>query len=279
VPVKPDLPSVIFDAGGNPVPGKVDLPTVIFDAGGNPVPVGAGVTPAVIKIGAVRGDIFDAEDTALTDDAPYDTYQRERTVSYMTGLVHLPGTGTGSNGSVSKVVSAHGPKMTVMESWTAGRSGKPPVLPALYTDDPNLVPLDAQIVVRDVKLTLDGGDVCYMSAGFYRYAVLDPRKFELVAPVAPFYDQSVKDAARFGNGYWETQPIEQTAAAVEGAAEGANPFILEAFNDIQQPVMPAGFLGGGAPVSTGTNPQQPAAPAPVSPETGQPVYYNPPINA
>lgn len=179
--------------------------------------------PAKIEIGVLTPD--EIATPLLTDDAPYDTYELETTTRFDAGKVHMPGTGVGSDGDVSVVVTNHGGIMQLETSWVAARTGKPPVLPLFKSNNSNIVPLRGTVVAKDVVPSPDGASLVYMLAGFFIHAVIDPKKYEIVPGVAPFLDIVVQEGAKLGAGYWADQVYSQSTSEGQGAATGANPFI------------------------------------------------------
>ena len=200
-----------------------------------------GVTTATSEASIVRGVISSAASSisqAIQDFAPYDTYILEAATSIITGAVHLPGTGTGPTGGISKVVSASGQKMQLTISWVAGRTGKPPQLPTFYPTDSNLVALSGDVVANDVHPSPDGADLVYLLAGYYTYAVLDPSKFRIVPGVAPFYGPPVQQGAELAAGFWTDSPIWDQ---LQQTAGNTNALIVGGVSPGTQPQTPPGY--------------------------------------
>jgi hypothetical protein len=172
----------------------------------------------------------------IVDDRPYDLYQVECQAVWDTGLVQLPATGVGPSPGVSAVVKAHGGMLKLITTWVVGRTGVPPVLPAFILGNQNLVPLRAVVVAQEVIPSADGADVCYMTAGFYEHAVLDPSRFSMVGATPPLYSSEVAGAASLGHTAWADFLYPATVVA-----PGANPFVLNGFGLNQAPTSPPGF--------------------------------------
>lgn len=158
----------------------------------------------------------------VRDAAPYDVYQIRTTTIYDTGKVLLPGTGVGANGAVGKIVTAHGGMMVLETVWVAGRTGKPPQLPAFQSPNSNFVPLVGRVVAKEVTPCADGGNLTYLVSGWYRHAVLDPRKMRLAAPVPPMFGSGVIAGAVLAEAFWSNIPVW---TPITSAPSGTNPFV------------------------------------------------------
>ena len=163
------------------------------------------------------------------DTQPYDTYLIDTEVYFDNGLVQLPGTGYGSSGSssssggqssgnVSSVVAVSGGMMRMTVTWVASRTGAPPVLPAYFSEDANMVPLHGAIIAKEVIPSADGASLRYFVSGSYTYAILDPSKFQLVPCLPPFLSDEVAAGALAGFKYY-------TNVFKFSGASGSNPFI------------------------------------------------------
>ena len=213
-----------------------------------------------------------------TDLAPYDTYELEIHTVFDSGRVLMPATGVGASGHVAAAVTAHGGVMKRMVSWVAGRTGKPPVLPSWETGDPNLVPLTGSVVAQDVKLSADAANLQYMLAGYYVYGVLDPKKYEILPGVAPFYNDDVRKAAAAAASSWKEALAADSASGQSLSAVNANPFVGGGAEPVRVPEVPVGF---GVQFGGEQSDQLDTAPAQTQPTASQyaPYYYTPPNNA
>ncbi len=233
--------------------------------GGTPSQNGYGtaLAPAEITIGPTNptaGQL--AQLGAVDDQAPYDVYHLEKMLSFDTGRVQLPGTGVGSAGGVSKIVTAHGGRARETTTWVASRAGSPPTLPPGESDDPNLVLLYGNVVANDVQMTGDGAEPTYMVAGYYVRAVLDPTEYELVPGVAPFLSPQVEAAALVALQSWEAPGVETTTNVGRVGYAGSNPLVEDGITLDVDPQQAPGFADGG----DGSDGQTGAA------------YYQPPDN-
>jgi hypothetical protein len=167
----------------------------------------------------------------IKDTAPYETYMVETSVTFDHGRVHMPGTGVGAAGGVGAVLIGTGGMMKMMVAWVASRMGKPPILPAYFTDNANVIPLGGALTGKEIVTTADGNSVTHMTAGWYLYAVLNPALFQLANPVPPFYTEIIQNAALQSNVNF--QNIYQFTGA-----SGSNPFV------------PGGSQNGGTPAKS-----------------------------
>lgn len=221
--------------------------------------------PATITVGPVSLNTS----PTIIDTAPYNNYTIVIATHIITGAIQLPGTGVGSQGSVSKVVTASGPKMVVTTSWTASRTGAAPQKPTFYAPNSNMVALEGNIVAEDVTPSPDGADLIYSMAGYYVHAVLDPSKYQIAPGVAPFYGPDVQQGALNAGQYWSDLPVwyqENNTPAGE------------------QPLVPGGVSAGAAPQPPTNYPNQAGSPG--SGGTGTPgggsdggggQYFVPPV--
>lgn len=185
---------------------------------------------ATIEIGTIP----EANDKSTKKDtAPYDEYMVETSVVNDNGKVHMPGTGVGATGGTGVALIGHGGLMKMIVSWVAARTGKPPVLPAYFTDNPNVVPLRGALTGKEVSTSADGNAVTFMTAGYYIYAVLNPALMQIANPVPPFMAEAVAAAALGANTSW------LNLYQFVGAA-GSNPFIPGQSQNGNAPQIPAG---------------------------------------
>lgn len=203
VPPTPALPSV--PSGGSS--GSNDL-SLLIQIGALSVFQGvlSSITPSV---------------ETVRDIAPYDTYDIYSTYVFDSGMVQMPATGQGSTPNTSAVVKAHGGSTQLLVTWVAGRTGAPPQLPAFVSPDSNFVPLTGSLVAKDTAISADSAQVIHLASGYYRYAVLDPSRISLVAPVVPFLSDNVNSMAQQSVSNYTNRPVWQLQVAT-GA--GNNPF-------------------------------------------------------
>ncbi len=211
------------------------------------------------------------DEDLVTDEAPYDTYQIEMETNFDTGLVQMPGTGSGASGGISALVKCHGGLMTATMSWVAGRTGAPPILPPFISDNSNVVPLEGTIVAKDMVPSVDGSAVTYLMAGYYVFAVLDPSQYEIVPGVAPFFSGTVRDAAKLAAKYWEKDGMKFVAKGTSTGTSGSNPFVAGETVQGLPPAYPAGF--DNAVAQNGTQ----GTTTPQGQVSQNSLYYSPPI--
>lgn len=225
---------------------------------------GTAAQAAEITVGPTNPRAGLLEQTsAVIDEAPYDSYHLEKQLEFDTGRVQLPGTGVGSAGGVSKIVTASGGRAREITTWVASRAGKPPILPPAESEDPNLVLLYGNVVARDVQMTADGAEPSYMVAGYYVRAVLNPALYELSPGVAPYLSQQVENAALVALQYWQAPAEDTTTADQSSAFGGSNPFVEGGVTLDEVPVQAPGFPNG----ATGANANYTSS-----------SYYQPPDN-
>lgn len=189
----------------------------------------------------------------VKDNAPYDTREFFTTTTFEAGDILMPATGVGNNPNVAQAVSVSGGRTILTVAWVVGRTGLPPVLPAYFTNDPNLVPLGGSIVANQVTPNATGATAKYETAGYYKYGVVDPSLYQITAPVAPPYQTDlINNAARYANAYWNDQVLNTRNA------NGTNPFVVNGVSLNTTPLVPDG-LGDDYPnelvISQGAPPQ------------------------
>jgi len=135
----------------------------------------------------------------VSDKAPYDHYEIETTLDWDEGYVHLPAPKPGSRAAV---VRATGPRMQMLACWAAVRTGVAPVLPAYHPQNPNFIPLGGAIVAKNIDPDAYGAKLTHGVSGWYRYAIIDPSKVNVTAPVPPFLAELATEAAQNTGGFW-----------------------------------------------------------------------------
>ena len=165
-------------------------------------------------------DEMTAETDAFSDEDPggYDSYTV--TVDYHRdeGRAMLPSTSTG----LAKIVRLHKPTMKMEVTWEAKRSGRPPIIPAYFSDDPNLVEFGGTLSPEQMSYGADLSVPVYRIAGRYVYAVIDPSKVSVLSPIPPFLSDTASLAAKETAGYLENRVLFRFKGA-----DGPNPFDKE----------------------------------------------------
>lgn len=180
------------------------------------------------------------------DAAPYDTYQIERTLAMDPGKLHMPGTGVGADGAKAAVLNVHGGLSRMITTWVAGRTGEPPVLPAVDEDD-NLAFLGGAVVAKETVPNADASCLVYLVSGYYIHAVRDPSLAQIVSAVPPTYGPAVVAGAQVASKYW-------TSIANFTGVQKANPLVDDGVQLDQPPQIPQDFTGDVALVPTLQNP-------------------------
>ncbi len=171
----------------------------------------------------------------LADAVPYDVYLIDTLIRFESGLVQMPATGVEPSPNVSAVVQVSGGMTKMIVNWVAGRMGQPPVLPAYFTDNTNIIPLSGSILAKELITNADGSALSYLVSGCYVYAILDPSLFQLVPCVPPFLSNVVVQAARKAYTGWANLYQFQ-------GATGANPFVPNGTTNGQTPQTPTDFI-------------------------------------
>lgn len=209
---------------------------------------GRTTEPATLTIGSTEEDL-----KTHADEDPYDYYECDTEWDWDEGNALLPGTGVGENGHVGKMVQLHGGRMFMYLIWVARRTGKPPVLPAYLSPDPNYEPMRANYTARHVEPNADNTQLVWTVCGYYKYGVVDPKKVDYAAPILPFYTELVAGASDvlFANSKAVVKGGPSTANPIDEPAKDVGEIVLA--SDVpgfepQQPGfadLPQGFWGIG----------------------------------
>lgn len=140
--------------------------------------------------------------TAVSDTAPYDTYEIESAYIYDSGYVQMPGTGVGSEGQKSAFVKNHGGFMQMEVTWYATRKGMPPVIPRFLSPNSNFVALSGSVVPEGIDVSADHSQPIYTVSGFYRYGVINPNLVNAAAPIPPFLTDAAAAASPQTAGFF-----------------------------------------------------------------------------
>lgn len=178
----------------------------------------------------------------LTDGPPYTTTYIENTTNFDSGLVQLPGTGTGPTPRTTAIVSAHGGMATMTSAWVVTRTGTAPPLPTYQSPNSNLVPLYGTVVAKEVNLDATGDNLTYSVAGYYVYAILDILQYQITAAVPQYLSTQLNDAALASTKFWTDDPVWGPQSAGQS---GANPFIEGGVTPGIPPQAPQQFQSAG----------------------------------